>query len=147
MVEFETIAIVSGGFDPIHTGHLAMMYSASTLSHGKLIVGLNSDSWLERKKGKFFMPFAERSAIVQSMRYTWDTMAFDDSDDTAKDLLMRVRAKYPSSHIMFCNGGDRVSGNVPEEEIAASLNIYMHYGVGGFEKQNSSSKILADWMK
>ncbi|MDC1149853.1 adenylyltransferase/cytidyltransferase family protein, partial [Gammaproteobacteria bacterium] len=71
------IIIVSGGFDPIHSGHIEYFKSAKNLGN-KLIVALNSDNWLEKKKGKFFMPFIEREAIVKSIIYVDEVISFDD---------------------------------------------------------------------
>ena len=87
------IVVVSGGFDPIHSGHLAMLREASGMGD-KLIVGLNSDTWLTRKKGKPFMDIRERRAVLESIRWVDEVWEFDDSDDSACDLLERVRNHY-----------------------------------------------------
>ena len=110
------IIVVSGGFDPIHSGHIRYLNNARLLGD-VLIVGLNSDSWLQRKKGKEFMPIEERSAIVSNLKCVDDVITFDDSDNSAKDAIVQVRNRYPNAHLIFANGGDRTSGNIPEKEL------------------------------
>lgn len=142
------IVVVSGGFDPIHSGHLALLREASGLGD-KLIVGVNSDEWLTRKKGKPFMNVHERIAILQSIRWVDEVWEFDDTDGTACDLLERVRNHYreilpalSTYSIMFANGGDRNETNNAEISVP---NINFVYGVGGSYKKNSSSWILRNW--
>lgn len=137
------IVVVSGGFDPIHSGHIAMFRQASTYGD-KLIVGVNSDNWLTRKKGKPFMNIEERRTIVQSIRWVDEVWEFDDSDDSACDLLDRVREFYwtKGSEFIFANGGDRNKGNVPEANVPGWKLVY---GIGGDYKKNSSSWILKAW--
>ena len=84
----KNIIILSGGFDPVHKGHIRMFKSAKTL--GDVIVGLNSDEWLIRKKNKFFMPFSERKEILDSIKYIDSVVAFDDYDDTACLLIKDI---------------------------------------------------------
>ena len=79
------IIVVSGGFDPIHSGHIAMLQEASMLGD-IVIAGLNSDQWLVRKKGRAFMPFEERKAVLGAIQWVDAVWPFDDSDGTAKDL-------------------------------------------------------------
>ena len=74
------IVLVTGGFDPIHSGHIEYFNSAKRFGD-ELIVGLNSDEWLTRKKGKAFMPFKERKAIIESLKMVDKVIDFDDSDD------------------------------------------------------------------
>jgi D-beta-D-heptose 7-phosphate kinase/D-beta-D-heptose 1-phosphate adenosyltransferase len=142
------IVVVSGGFDPIHSGHLALLREASGMGD-KLIVGVNSDEWLTRKKGKPFMNVHERIAILQSIRWVDEVWEFDDTDGTACDLLERVRNHYreilpalSTYSIMFANGGDRNETNNAEISVP---NINFVYGVGGSYKKNSSSWILRNW--
>ena len=89
----KSIIVLSGGFDPIHKGHLRMFREASNLGH-QVIVGLNSDDWLTRKKGKPFMEFEERKEILEGFKYVNQVLPFDDSDDTASDLIRRVYNIY-----------------------------------------------------
>lgn len=135
------ITLVSGGFDPLHSGHIRLIESAASLGD-YVIVGLNSDDWLIRKKGKAFLSFDERETILRSLRLVNEVQSFDDSDDTACDFLINVRKQYPDADITFCNGGDRKQGNVPEESVEG---ISFVFDAGGNEKINSSSTILSRW--
>jgi cytidyltransferase-like protein len=135
------IIVVSGGFDPIHSGHVKLMNSAKTYGD-YLIVGVNSDAWLERKKGKAFMPFNERAAVVANMKAVDEVMAFNDDDGSACDLLEKVKKLYPMFDITFANGGDRTAVNIPEMKVDGVKFIF---GVGGEDKANSSSWILQEW--
>jgi cytidyltransferase-like protein len=137
------IVLITGGFDPIHSGHIAYIQAAKKLGD-LLIVGVNSDEWLTRKKGAPFMPFAERSAILKNIIGVDFVIDFDDSDGSAKHALWMVRQSYPGNHIVFANGGDRTDKNIPEMDVADS-NISFAFGIGGIDKKNSSSWILQEW--
>jgi cytidyltransferase-like protein len=137
------IVLITGGFDPIHSGHIAYIQAAKKLGD-LLIVGVNSDEWLTRKKGAPFMPFAERSAILKNIIGVDFVIDFDDSDGSAKHALWMVRQSYPGNHIVFANGGDRTDKNIPEMDVADS-NISFAFGIGGEDKKNSSSWILQEW--
>jgi len=135
------IAVASGGFDPIHSGHI--LYLEESASHGdELWVCLNSDEWLKEKKGKAFMPFEERKTILQALACVNKVLAFDDQDGSCKEGLLKIREMNPSSKIIFCNGGDRTANNIPEKDID---KVELIFGVGGVDKKNSSSKILEAW--
>lgn len=138
-----TIVLVTGGFDPIHSGHIKYFEEAKKLGD-HLIVGLNSDEWLTRKKGRPFMKWEDRLAVVKNLRGVDWTIRFDDSDNTAKDAIQKVRSKYPNNKIIFANGGDRTSSNIPEMDIVDD-NLEFVFGIGGEDKKNSSSWILAEW--
>mgnify|MGYP000880130953 CR=1 FL=1 len=137
------IVLVTGGFDPLHSGHIAYFNEAKKLGD-KLIVGLNSDEWLERKKGKSFMPWNERLNIVSNLKMVDEVYTFMDDDDSAKNFIMQVRAHYPDAKLVFANGGDRTSDNIPEMDVADSETSFV-FGVGGEDKKNSSSWILKEW--
>jgi len=140
-----TIAIVSGGFDPIHPGHIMMMEECKKFSD-YLIVGLNSDIWLTRKKGNFFMDMKHRSYVVSRLKVVDETMEFNDDDNSASDLLKKVVEKYPGTKVVFANGGDRSDpSKVRELEIAEKLKIELKFGVGGSHKESSSSDLLGRW--
>ena len=89
----KSVIILSGGFDPIHKGHMRMFREAANLGH-QVIVGLNSDEWLTRKKGKPFMEFYERKEILEGIKYISSVVKFDDRDDTANSLISQVRSTY-----------------------------------------------------
>lgn len=137
------IVVVSGGFDPIHSGHLALLRNACALGD-KLIVGLNSDEWLTRKKGKPFMRMEERKAVLESMRWVDEVWKFNDSDDSAIQLLEHVRDFYWPNKVIFANGGDRNASNNRELSVQG---VEFVYGVGGDFKKNSSSELLKAWNK
>ena len=136
------IAVVSGGFDPIHIGHLDYIKEASKLGD-KLVVCLNSDAWLIKKKGKNFHSFEERKAILLAIKWIDDVIHFEDDEcGSAKNGILKVQKLYPNSHIIFCNGGDRDNDNIPELSLS---NIEFKFSVGGNIKKNSSSNLLKDW--
>jgi D-beta-D-heptose 7-phosphate kinase/D-beta-D-heptose 1-phosphate adenosyltransferase len=138
-----TIVLATGGFDPIHSGHIHYLNDAKKLGN-ILYVGLNSDGWLSRKKGKSFMNWEERAIIVSNLKSVDYVIPFDDFDGTAKDAIRIVRKHHLTDKIIFVNGGDRTELNIPEMDID-DLNLEFVFGVGGDFKQNSSSWILKSW--
>jgi cytidyltransferase-like protein len=139
------VALTTGGFDPCHVGHISYFKAARAMAD-HLVVGVNSDAWLEKKKGQSFLPWAERSAIINEMNVVDRVINFDDSDQSACDAIRKVRQIYPDADIMFCNGGDRTAANIPELAVALEDDrVSFHFSVGGNTKQNSSSLILANW--
>ena len=140
----ENIVIFTGGFDPIHSGHISCIKEARKL--GRVVIGLNSDEWLIRKKGKPFLTFKERKAVLDEFKQVLCVIPFDDSDDTASDAIRQVRKLFPKNKIIFVNGGDRTEGNIPELEVFKSCpQVSFKFGIGGENKKNSSSTILSDW--
>ena len=137
------IVLVSGGFDPLHSGHIAYFKAARALGD-MLIVAVNSDSWLSKKKGRAFMPASERLAVIENLRMVDKAIMFDDSDGSAKNSIHIVRAYFPDDRIIFANGGDRTKDNIPEMQLE-DFNIEFVFGVGGTNKANSSSWILDEW--
>lgn len=138
-----TVVLCTGGFDPVHSGHIAYFKNAAKFGN-QLIIGLNSDDWLRRKKGREFMPWAERAAIIRELRGVVTVIEFDDSDGTAIDAIKRVRSMFPHSKILFANGGDRTRENIPEMSINDDRVEFL-FGIGGEDKANSSSWILRAW--
>lgn len=134
------VILLSGGFDPPHVGHIRMIRAAEKVGRS-VIVGVNSDKWLLRKKRYIFMPFDERVEMMESIVGTSMAKGFDDEDDTANDLLVWARAKWPTASIAFGNGGDRAVDNVPERSTAEQLNIEMVWGIGGGKVQSSSTLV------
>lgn len=139
----ENIVLVTGGFDPLHSGHIAYFKEAKKLGD-HLIVGINSDDWLDRKKGRAFMPWNERLCIINNLSMVDEVYTFDDADGSARHFIQQVRAHYPQSKLIFANGGDRTHTNIPEMDVKDD-NLTFAFGVGGFNKANSSSWILQEW--
>jgi len=137
------IVLVTGGFDPVHSGHLAYFQAAKQLGD-ILVVGLNSDAWLTRKKGRPFLPLKERVHIIQCLRMVDHCVLYDDSDGSSREAIRNVRAMYPQDEIIFANGGDRTDSNIPEMDVKDN-NLKFVFGVGGVDKNNSSSWILEEW--
>lgn len=139
----KTIVLITGGFDPLHSGHIAYFKAAKKLGD-ILVVGVNSDKWLTRKKGAPFMPYMERATIVRNIVGVDFVIDFNDDDNSAKHAIQMVRQSYPHDKIIFANGGDRTATNIPEMDIQDS-NLEFVFGVGGENKMNSSSWILQEW--
>lgn len=137
------IILVSGGFDPIHSGHIKLINDAN--KYGEVVVLLNSDAWLRNKKGKEFLPFIERKIIMQNIKGVVDVIEFDDSDKSCIDGLRKAKKKYYNRIIKFANGGDRNDKTTPETSFCNSNNINALWGIGGNNKSNSSSWILKRW--
>lgn len=137
------IVIVSGGFDPLHSGHIDYLKAAASIGD-YLIVGVNSDTWMQRKKGRSFMNQEERKAILQELECVDEVMLFDDNDDTACDLIKQAITKWPNEEYVFANGGDRTKDNIPEMEMFHPRLRFV-FGQGGENKKNSSSWILEEW--
>jgi D-beta-D-heptose 7-phosphate kinase/D-beta-D-heptose 1-phosphate adenosyltransferase len=142
--ENDVYYLVSGGFDPIHEGHIGMITAAAEKSDGVILL-LNSDGWLTRKKGRHFMNFKTRKVICGSLKGVIDVLEFDDADNTACDGIKRCREKYPHARLVFANGGDRTKENIPETPACKRYNVHLEFGVGGETKANSSSWILNNW--
>lgn len=139
----DTVVVITGGFDPLHSGHLNYIRAARKLGD-ILVVGVNSDEWLVRKKGRSFMPASERREILAAIDGVDIAVEFNDNDDTGKAVINWVRLTYPKAKIIFANGGDRTAENIPEMNTDVK-NIEFVFGVGGTDKVNSSSWILDEW--
>lgn len=135
------IVLVSGGFDPLHRGHIEYLKQARLLGN-KLIVILNSDAWLIRKKGKVFLPFEERMEIIKHLEFVDEVWSVNDNDNTVCAALESAKSVYSYADIIFANGGDRTQHNTPELQVEG---IQFAYGIGGITKQNSSSELLKKW--
>jgi cytidyltransferase-like protein len=137
------IVLVTGGFDPVHSGHIAYFKAARTLGD-RLIVGVNSDAWLARKKGQPFMPLHERMAVVGNLAMVDEVVTYNDDDGSSAEAIRAVRSLYPDADIVFANGGDRTPDNIPEMSVE-DPRLTFEFGVGGDNKMNSSSWILQEW--
>ena len=136
------VVIVTGGFDPLHSGHIAYFNAAKELGD-ILCVGVNSDKWLERKKGKPFMPWQERKEIVHNIKSVGYAFDFNDDDGSAIDAIRHIKDYFPNnSEIIFANGGDRGDRNTPEMDVCKEMDIQMIWGMGGNDKPQSSSWLV-----
>ena len=137
----KTIVLITGGFDPLHAGHISYINAAKKLGD-TLVVGVNSDDWLRRKKGREFMPSSERINIIQNLKAVDHCILFNDTENHAIEAIRNVKLMYPGDHIIFANGGDRTADNIPE---MSEPGVEFVFGVGGEDKKNSSSWILQEW--
>jgi cytidyltransferase-like protein len=138
------VVLVTGGFDPLHSGHIEYFKAAKKLGN-KLVVGVNSDEWLTRKKGRPFMPFEERCAIIRELSVVDKVIGFDDSDDSACGAIFQTMSTN-TGKLIFANGGDRTNTTTPEYTTYGDhAQVEFAFGVGGENKANSSSWILDEW--
>ena len=139
------IILISGGFDPVHSGHIVLIQEASKC--GDVVVLLNSDKWLRRKKGKEFLPYKEREIIMGSFKKVIDVISFNDSDTTCINGIKKAIIKYPNHKIKFANGGDRNDKTTPNSEtiFCEKNGVETLWSIGGDTKKNSSSLILQRW--
>jgi len=144
------IILVSGGFDPLHKGHLELLKEAKAMGD-YLSVGLNSDAWLTRKKGSPFMTSWDRMDMLMEMECVDHVVPFNDDDDTAKDFIEKAIASFGLEHkFVFANGGDRTEENIPEMELKEKFShahLEFAFNVGGDKEYTSSSvnKIDRTW--
>jgi D-beta-D-heptose 7-phosphate kinase/D-beta-D-heptose 1-phosphate adenosyltransferase len=136
------IILVSGGFDPIHSGHIKLINEAK--KYGDVVVLLNSDKWLKNKKGKEFLPFKEREIIMQNIKGVIDVIKCGEIDKTCIDGIKKAKSLYKNNVIKFANGGDRNNKTTPENEFCDKNDIETLFAIGG-NKSNSSSWILKKW--
>ena len=138
------VVLVTGGFDPLHSGHIAYLTAAKKLGD-KLVVGINSDEWLTRKKGKPFMPLRERISIISALSVVDDVLTWDDNDNSACGAIFKLMSTSGyGQEIIFANGGDRTKENIPEMTTFQD-SVEFVFGVGGEDKKNSSSWILEEY--
>ncbi|HCY82673.1 MAG TPA: hypothetical protein DHV22_14305 [Xanthomarina gelatinilytica] len=133
MTEERPTVMVSGGFDPVHAGHIRMIRHAA--QYGDVIVIANSDDWLYRKKGFVFMEWEKRVEILNAIKGVVIVDSVDDSDGTVCDAIKRHVPTY------FANGGDRGRSNTPEQSVCEELDVKLLWGIGGEEKIDSSSDL------
>ena len=138
---FKKVSLVTGGFDPIHSGHLRYFERAKDLS-GYLVVGINTNEWLTKKKGQYFLPWVERADIISHLDMV-DAVITVPDDDKGSACGAIAKCLEISEQVIFCNGGDRIKSNIPEVMgYSDDPRVYFKYGIGGEEKENSSSWIL-----
>ena len=140
---FKTVSLVTGGFDPIHSGHISYFERAKDLSN-YLVVGINTNEWLTRMKGQYFLPWIERAEIIRHLDMVDAVISWDDADDSALGAI--AKCLEISEKVIFCNGGDRTKTNIPEAMgYADDPRVEFQYGTGGEDKMNSSSWILNNY--
>ena len=138
---FKKVSLVTGGFDPIHSGHLRYFERAKDLS-GYLVVGLNTNEWLTKKKGQYFLPWVERADIISHLDMV-DAVITVPDDDKGYACGAIAKCLEISEKVIFCNGGDRIKSNIPEVMgYSDDHRVEFKYAIGGEEKENSSSWIL-----
>ncbi len=138
----EVVVMVSGGFDPIHIGHIRYMQEAKKLGN-KLIVVINNDNWLRLKKGSSFMPEKERKEIIEAIVGVDEVMISNHSKNTKDMSVCREIEKIKPN--IFANGGDRFADNIPEFKLCNNLKIKMVFNVGRGGKVRSSSDLLKEY--
>ena len=137
---FKKLSLVTGGFDPIHSGHISYFKRAKDLSN-YLVVGINTEEWLTRKKGQYFQSWKERAEIIRHLDMVDAVISWDDKDDSACGAI--AKCLEIAETVIFANGGDRGKGNTPEiDEYDVHPNVEFAWGIGGDDKMNSSSWIL-----
>ena len=137
---FEKISLVTGGFDPLHSGHISYFKRAKDLSN-YLVVGINTEEWLTRKKGQYFQSWKERAEIIRHLDMVDAVISWNDEDDSACGAI--AKCLEIAQTVVFANGGDRGKDNTPEiDKYDNHPNVQFAWGVGGDDKMNSSSWIL-----
>ena len=132
MTEERPTVMVSGGFDPVHAGHIRMIRDAA--QYGDVIVIANSDEWLFRKKGFVFMEYERRVEILNAIKGVILVDSVNDTDGTVCEAIRRLNPTY------FANGGDRGRSNTPEQSLCEEMGVELLWGIGG-EKLSSSSDL------
>jgi len=133
MADERPTVMVSGGFDPVHAGHIRMIRHAAR--YGDVIVIANSDEWLYRKKGFVFMEWERRVEILNAIKGVILVDSVDDNDGTVCEAIRRHHPTY------FANGGDRGKTNTPEQAVCEDIGVQLLWSVGGDEKLDSSSEL------
>ena len=128
-----SVIAISGGFDPLHIGHVRLIQAAA--HYGKVMVILNSDDWLKRKKGYSFMSWAQRCEILMAMKDVTGVVRVDDADGTVCEALLKLKPDY------FANGGDRGPENTPELKLCCDMGIKTMFGIGGGKIESSSNMV------
>lgn len=139
-------ALVSGGFDPVHIGHLKMFQDANKLAD-KVIILLNNDNWLIKKKGKPFMNQNQRKEILEEFKSISEVIIQTSSEPSSSEAIEEFVKKNPNKSICYCNGGDRSNiKNIRESNICKKLKVNLEFGIGGEKKIESSSDLTKNYL-
>lgn len=138
------IVAVSGGFDPLHIGHIRLFKEARSFGD-KLVVILNNDNWLKKKKGFVFMPQNQRKEIIKSLECV-NKVILTEHNSSTKDMSANTELKKLKPNI-FANGGDRTKNNIPEVVVCKEINCKMIFNIGKGGKIDSSSWLLERFLK
>lgn len=139
----KVVVAVSGGFDPIHVGHLQLFEEAKKLGD-ELVVILNNDNWLKKKKGYVFIPQKERKKIIESIKWV-DRVVITSHSHNSGDMSVNKELEKVRPNI-FANGGDKTRNNIPEVAICNKINCRMVFNVGRDGKIQSSSWLLKKFL-
>ena len=138
---YEKVSLVTGGFDPIHSGHISYFSRAKDFSDF-LVVGLNTEEWLTKKKGQYFQSWKERAEIISHLTMV-DAVITVPDDDEGSACGAIAKCLEIADTVIFCNGGDRGKTNTPEVVKYGNYpRVQFQFGIGGDDKKNSSSWIL-----
>ena len=138
---YEKVSLVTGGFDPIHSGHISYFSRAKDFSDF-LVVGLNTEEWLTKKKGQYFQSWKERAEIISHLTMV-DAVITVPDDDEGSACGAIAKCLEREDTVIFCNGGDRGKTNTPEiVKYGNDSRVEFQFGIGGADKKNSSSWIL-----
>tara|TARA_B100000214_G_C23967146_1_gene628311 strand:- start:574 stop:1353 length:780 start_codon:yes stop_codon:yes gene_type:complete len=140
-------ALLSGGFDPVHVGHLAMIKEANEIAE-EVVILLNSDKWLKRKKGKPFMVESQRAQILEEFESVSRVIIqTDDDDDSSNNAITSFAKNNPKKTICYCNGGDRSNEKkIREATVCKENNVDLIFGIGGVHKLESSSNLTKNYL-
>ena len=138
---YEKVSLVTGGFDPIHSGHISYFARAKDFSDF-LVVGINTEEWLTNKKGQYFQSWVDRAEIIRHLRMV-DAVITVPDDDQGSACGAIAKCLEIADTVVFCNGGDRGKTNTPEvDKYGEDPRVEFQFGIGGNDKKNSSSWIL-----
>jgi len=143
---YEKVSLVTGGFDPIHSGHISYFARAKDFSDF-LVVGINTEEWLTKKKGQYFQSWVERADIIRHLRMV-DAVITVPDDDKGSACGAIAKCLEIADTVVFCNGGDRGKTNTPEiNKYGDNPRVQFEFGIGGEDKKNSSSWILKGYFE
>ena len=146
MTKKRILTLVTGGFDPLHSGHIAYFEQARELTN-YLVVGLNTEEWLTKKKGQYFQSWIERAEIIRHLNMV-DAVITVPDDDKGSACGAIEKCLEISEKVVFCNGGDRGKSNTPEtDKYGNDSRVQFEFGIGGDDKMNSSSWILKGYFE